>query len=181
MQARQAAALLEVDLGQAPGDSARADKRKAAVPPAERIWALRNVAQTLALGGRKSWPQARDMLQEAVQLKQCLVGSTQHPGGRPGLPLPAALLLPGQGPEVGVRIGWVDGGGLITWGSTGAAHPVEPACRASAWWEARRMLQEGRLLKLMIDGMAGWVPGSMAAVLCMSQRLQLKQHVSIRA
>ena len=105
MQARQAAALLETDLGQAPGDSAQADKRKAAVPPAERIWALRNVAQTLALGGRKSWPQARDMLQEAVQLKQRLVGSTQHPGGRPDLPLAGAVPAAGRGPGRGGLIG----------------------------------------------------------------------------
>ena len=59
----------------------RAAQREAATPLPERVWALRNVAATLALGGPGELSRARQLLEKALQLKQESVdGTTEHPG-----------------------------------------------------------------------------------------------------
>ncbi len=60
----------------------RAAQREAATPLPERVWAMRNVAATLALGGPGELSRARQLLEKALQLKQESVdGATEHPGG----------------------------------------------------------------------------------------------------
>ena len=46
----------------------------------ERVWALRNVGQTSAMGGRDGQLRARSLLERAIQLKEGFVGSANHPG-----------------------------------------------------------------------------------------------------
>ena len=61
----------------------RAAQREAATPLPERVWALRNVAATLALGGPGELSRARQLLEKALQLKQVSVdGAAEHPGVR---------------------------------------------------------------------------------------------------
>ena len=61
----------------------RAAQREAATPLPERVWALRNVAATLALGGPGELSRARQLLEKALQLKEESVKSaTEHPGAR---------------------------------------------------------------------------------------------------
>ena len=52
----------------------------AGVRPAERVWALRNVGATLALGGPGEQARARQMLEKAALLKAQWVGGERHPG-----------------------------------------------------------------------------------------------------
>ena len=79
MQASKAAALLAAEAGRPADATSGAAKMRARAPPAERIWALKNVARTLALD-RPALPRARAMLEESVRLKQQLVGVSDHPG-----------------------------------------------------------------------------------------------------
>ncbi|CAG9462653.1 unnamed protein product [Pedinophyceae sp. YPF-701] len=51
---------------------------QAATPIPERVWAMRNVASTLASGGQLG--QARKMMEEAVELMEQYLGSDDHPG-----------------------------------------------------------------------------------------------------
>ncbi len=61
----------------------RAAQREAATPLPERVWALRNVAATLALGGPGELSRARQLLEKALQLKEESVdGATEHPGAK---------------------------------------------------------------------------------------------------
>lgn len=53
------------------------------VPVPERVWALRNVGATSAMGGREGQIRARSLLERAIQLKEGFVGSAQHPGLTP--------------------------------------------------------------------------------------------------
>lgn len=50
------------------------------IPVPERIWALRNVGSTSALGGPEGRARARKLLDQAIALKRELVGGMQHPG-----------------------------------------------------------------------------------------------------
>lgn len=81
MQANIAAALLEEEWPDSSDIAAeRAAAREANTPLPERIWALRNVAATLALGGPGELARARQLLEKAVQLKQESVGgAAEHP------------------------------------------------------------------------------------------------------
>ena len=63
----------------------RAEEREARTPVPERTWALRNVANTLALGGPGERGRARELLERAVLLKQKFAGSVDHPGTLPEL------------------------------------------------------------------------------------------------
>jgi hypothetical protein len=67
---------------------ARARDREAKTPVTERIWALRNVASSLALGSRGEVGRARKLLEQAVILKQDLCESKEHPAV-----FPEALML----------------------------------------------------------------------------------------
>ena len=58
----------------------RVKEAEKAVPIPERVWALRNVAATSAMGGRDGQVRARGLLERAIHLKQGFVGSPQHPG-----------------------------------------------------------------------------------------------------
>ncbi len=60
--------------------AARAADREAKTPVPERVWALRNVAGTLALGGPGERGRARQLLERAVLLKQEFAGAPDHPG-----------------------------------------------------------------------------------------------------
>ena len=61
----------------------RVAQREAATPLPERVWALRNVAATLALGGPGELSRARQLLEKALQLKEESVdGAAEHPGAR---------------------------------------------------------------------------------------------------
>ena len=46
----------------------------------ERVWALRNVGATLALGGPGEVARARQMLEKAALLKARWAGGQRHPG-----------------------------------------------------------------------------------------------------
>lgn len=50
------------------------------VPIPERVWALRNVGSTSAMGGPEGRSRARKLLDQAIALKLELVGSIKHPG-----------------------------------------------------------------------------------------------------
>ena len=60
--------------------AARIKEREAAVPVPERVWALRNVAGTLSLGGPGERLRARRLLEQAVMLKESWLESAEHPG-----------------------------------------------------------------------------------------------------
>lgn len=62
------------------------------VPYAERIWALTNVAGTLAMGGPGETEQARRLAEQAVSLKQEWIGAPRHPCAYEG-----AVVWPGRG------------------------------------------------------------------------------------
>ena len=85
MQANIAASLLEEEWPDSSDIAAeRAAEREAATPLPERIWALRNVAATLALGGPGELARARQLLEKALQLQQeSLGGAAEHPGAAP--------------------------------------------------------------------------------------------------
>jgi hypothetical protein len=81
MQAELAAALLEEEWpDEREAAAARAAAREAATPVPERVWALRNVGATLALGGPGERARARQMLEKAALLKAEWVGGKRHPG-----------------------------------------------------------------------------------------------------
>ncbi|KAI7840808.1 hypothetical protein COHA_005454 [Chlorella ohadii] len=77
--------------------AARRAEEEAKTPIPERCWALRNVAGTLSMGGPGERARARQLLEQAVQLKQQFAGAPDHPGVLPEL-LPLAALL-GSVPE----------------------------------------------------------------------------------
>ncbi|PRW44890.1 apoptotic chromatin condensation inducer in the nucleus-like isoform X1 [Chlorella sorokiniana] len=72
--------------------AARRAEEEAKTPIPERCWALRNVAGTLSMGGPGERARARQLLEQAVQLKQQFAGAPDHPGVLPEL-LPLAALL----------------------------------------------------------------------------------------
>lgn len=59
--------------------AARQADRDAKTPVPERVWALRNVAGTLALGSPGERARARKLLEQAVILKQRFAGDPDHP------------------------------------------------------------------------------------------------------
>lgn len=67
---------------------ARARERESKTPVTERIWALRNVASSLAIGTPGEMSRARQLLEQAVLLKQDMCESKDHPAI-----FPEALLL----------------------------------------------------------------------------------------
>lgn len=60
--------------------AARMADKEAKTPIPERVWALRNVAGTLAMGGPGERAKARKFLEQAVKLKQKFAGAPDHPG-----------------------------------------------------------------------------------------------------
>jgi hypothetical protein len=79
-KARLAAKLLEEEW---PDEEeirkARAQDKEAKTPVAERIWALKNVAGTLSMGNAGEVSKARQLLEQAVLLKQELCCLPDHP------------------------------------------------------------------------------------------------------
>ncbi len=65
--------------------AARIQEQEANTPIPERVWALRNVARTLAMGGMGERTRARGLLEQAVGLKQVYCGGPDHPGALPEL------------------------------------------------------------------------------------------------
>lgn len=59
--------------------AARVAQREATTPIPERVWALRNVAATSALGGPAGAARAVQLLQQALQLKEEDLGDSSHP------------------------------------------------------------------------------------------------------
>lgn len=58
-------------------------EREESTPVREQVWALRNVARTLALGSRPSemaLNQSVDLMKKALRLQQKFLGSPNHPG-----------------------------------------------------------------------------------------------------
>eukprot|EP00892_Ulva_mutabilis_P007024 jgi/Ulvmu1/4694/UM002_0425.1 len=49
-------------------------------PVPERVWALRNIAATMALGDRKSKEKARELYSKALQLQRSYLTDDRHPG-----------------------------------------------------------------------------------------------------
>ena len=66
----------------------RAKEREAKTPVTERIWALRNVASSLAIGNAGEVSRARQLLEQAVLLKQDMCEAKDHPAV-----FPEALML----------------------------------------------------------------------------------------
>lgn len=66
----------------------RAKEREAKTPLTERIWALRNVASSLAIGNAGEVSRARQLLEQAVLLKQDMCEAKDHPAV-----FPEALML----------------------------------------------------------------------------------------
>jgi hypothetical protein len=58
---------------------ARAKEREAKTPVTERIWALKNVASSLSIGGPGEVSRARQLLEQAVLLKQDMCELKDHP------------------------------------------------------------------------------------------------------
>lgn len=58
---------------------ARAKEREAKTPVTERIWALKNVASSLAMGGQGEVSRSRQLLEQAVLLKQDMCEVKDHP------------------------------------------------------------------------------------------------------
>jgi len=58
---------------------ARAKEREAKTPVTERIWALKNVASSLSIGGPGEVSRARQLLEQAVLLKQDMCELNDHP------------------------------------------------------------------------------------------------------
>lgn len=65
--------------------AARLQERESKTPIAERVWALRNVAGTLAMGGPGERSRARQLLEQAVLVKQEFAGAPDHPAALPEL------------------------------------------------------------------------------------------------
>lgn len=83
-QAALAAKLLEEEWPDAAEiRAARYMEKEAQTPVAERVWALKNVAGTLAMGGPGEKVRAKQLLLQAVQLKQQFAGATDHPAVLP--------------------------------------------------------------------------------------------------
>ena len=59
---------------------ARAQDNEAMTPVVERLWALRNVASTLALGGEGERRMAKTYLEKALQLQRDYLAIELHPG-----------------------------------------------------------------------------------------------------
>lgn len=55
-------------------------EKEALIPVPERVWALRNIAATMALGDRSSRVKARELYSKAVELQREYLGSHKHPG-----------------------------------------------------------------------------------------------------
>jgi hypothetical protein len=93
-QAALAAKLLEEEWPDAEEiRAARLADTESKTPVAERVWALRNVAGTLALGGPGERSRARQMLEQAVILKQKVADASDHPSVLPELVSLVDLLL----------------------------------------------------------------------------------------
>lgn len=54
-------------------------EKEALTPVPERVWALRNIAATMALGDRSSRQKARELYSKAVELQQEFFGCENHP------------------------------------------------------------------------------------------------------
>lgn len=80
--------------------AARAAQREAATPIPERVWALRNVAATSALGGPAGAARAVQLLQQAVKLKEDDLGDSYHPCLLPELDAMAQAAA-AAGPDLG--------------------------------------------------------------------------------
>ena len=92
-QAEFAAKLLEEEWPDAEEiRAARIVDSDAKTPIAERVWALRNVAGTLAMGGPGERGRARQLLEQAVKVKQQFSGAPDHPGVLPELAALAEVL-----------------------------------------------------------------------------------------
>ncbi|KAK9815884.1 hypothetical protein WJX72_011277 [[Myrmecia] bisecta] len=93
LEAELAAALLEEDWPDRNEiAAAKMAEQEARMPIPERVWALRNVAGTLAMGGEGEKARARKLLEQAVRLKQEFAGGPDHPGVLPELDALAAVL-----------------------------------------------------------------------------------------
>jgi hypothetical protein len=81
LQAELAAKLVEEEWpDETEMRAARMADREAKTPIPERVWALKNVAGTLAMGGLGERARARKLLEQAVLLKQQFAGAADHPG-----------------------------------------------------------------------------------------------------
>ncbi|KAL4448648.1 hypothetical protein ABPG75_005867 [Micractinium tetrahymenae] len=75
--------------------AARRAEQDAKTPVPERCWALRNVAGTMSMGGPGERARARQLLEQAVLLKQQFAGAPNHPSVLPEL-MPLGELLSGE-------------------------------------------------------------------------------------
>jgi hypothetical protein len=55
-------------------------EREAKAPLPERLWALRNVAATMALGDASSRKRAVEFQEKALELQRTELGDAPHPG-----------------------------------------------------------------------------------------------------
>lgn len=58
----------------------RALERQELTPVPERLWALRNIAATMALGDRRSREKARELYTKALDLQRSDMAEDKHPG-----------------------------------------------------------------------------------------------------
>lgn len=59
---------------------AQALEKQELTPVPERVWALRNIAATMALGDRKSREKAHELYNKALDLQRDFLGDNLHPG-----------------------------------------------------------------------------------------------------
>lgn len=55
-------------------------EKEALTPVPERVWALRNIAATMALGDWRSRDKARELYSKAIELQKEYLGDQKHPG-----------------------------------------------------------------------------------------------------
>lgn len=81
MQAELAKRLVAIEIPDRSERTAlKIKEAEKSVPIPERVWALRNVGETSAMGGKDGQKRARTLLERAILLKEDFVGSSKHPG-----------------------------------------------------------------------------------------------------
>jgi hypothetical protein len=179
-QAELAAKLLEEEWPDAEEiKAARLAERDANTPIAERVWALRNVAGTLAMGGPGERSRARQLLEQAVQLKQQWADAPDHPVVLPELSALGEVLERG-GKEWEADAAGVAALALRVLGGIAAAYSAaaDPASAAAVMEAALRRWEETAGVRSAAVRAATKRADSLLEPLTPEQRERMKKAVS---